>query len=246
MIWHPDQNGHTCTTKQVLKLTVFRSHTNSSHLIISPLSPQGNIPTFPLSRTIITSTERWRSISFRQISCMVVFPAAKLILPVVTRNMSPMPPQELSDMIIDYLHDDKAALRSAGLVCKSWFPASRFHLFSDIKLSVYNVHNNGLYEAICAEGSTITPYILHLEIENKSQDAKNVDIALLRLPPFRNLKSLSLGQIQWASLTPGAEKRVTTMAQNLTTLSLCYFTVGHLLSSHLDLSCLIICCIGAV
>ena len=134
-------------------------------------------------------------------------------------------PQELSDMIIDYLHNDEAALRSAGLVCKSWFPESRFQLFSDIKLSVYN-STSGLSEAICAQGSTIPPYILHLEIENKGQDAKNdVDLALLRLPPFSNLKTLSLGQINWASLT-GAKKCVTTMAQTITTLSLCYFTVS--------------------
>ena len=138
--------------------------------------------------------------------------------------MPPIPPQELSDMIIDCLHNDEASLRSAGLVCKSWFPESRFHLFSDIKLSVYNVYHSGLAKAICAEGSTIPPYILHLEIENKGQDTNNVDLTLLRLPRLSNLKSLSLGQIKWASLT-GAKKCVTTMAQNITTLSLCYFTV---------------------
>lgn len=151
-----------------------------------------------------------------------------------------MPPQELTDIIIDYLHNDEAALRSASLVCKSWFPESRFQLFSSIKLPVYDVYNaSGLIEAICAEGSTIPPYILHLEIENKGhQDAKNVDLALLRLPPFNNLKSLSLGQIKWASLTD-AKKCVISMAQNITTLSLCYFTVRHfrLLSSLFCLIC---------
>lgn len=174
--------------------------------------------------------------------CMVVFPAT---LRHISRIMQPILPQELSDMIIDYLHNDEAALRTAGLVCKSWFPESRFHLFSDIKLSVYNVHNvhnvhnNGLTEAICAEGSTIPPYILHLEIMTRGQDAKYVNLALLRLPPLCNLKSLSLGQIKWASLT-GAKKCVTTMAQNITTLSLCCFTVRHpsfvllrFISSHL-------------
>lgn len=150
----------------------------------------------------------------------------------MTRNMQL--PQELSDMIIDYLHNDEAALCNAGLVCKSWFPESRFQLFSNIKLSVYNVYISGLAEAICAESSTIPPYILHLEIENKGQDFKNVDLALLRLPPFSNLKSLSLAQIKWASLT-GAKKCVTTMAQNITTLSLCYFTVRHPSSSFVFL-----------
>lgn len=166
-----------------------------------------------------------------------------------TRNMPPMPPQELSDIIIDFLHNDVAALCSAGLVCKSWFPTSQFHLFSNRRLYVYNlsyrVYPDGFLDAICAEGSTIPPHILHLWIEDMCQDAKKFDIALLRLPPFSNLKSLSLARINWASLSSAAENCVTTMAQNITTLTLFRCTVRHLHSSYLDLFCLI-CYIGAV
>ena len=112
-----------------------------------------------------------------------------------------MPPQELSNMIIDYLYDDKAALCSAGLVCKSWFPTSRFHLFSHIMLPIYNVRIDRLPDAICAKGSTIPPYILHLKIVNRSEDALNANRLLVRLPPLRNLKSLSLQSVLWTRHT---------------------------------------------
>ncbi|KDR80715.1 hypothetical protein GALMADRAFT_135836 [Galerina marginata CBS 339.88] len=42
---------------------------------------------------------------------------------------------ELYDYIIDFLHDDEPALRASALVCHSWLPASRFHLFCDLKLT---------------------------------------------------------------------------------------------------------------
>ncbi|KAF7332905.1 hypothetical protein MVEN_02396000 [Mycena venus] len=44
-------------------------------------------------------------------------------------------PHELWDAILDHLHDDRAALRAAALVCRTWVPTTRFHLFEDISLS---------------------------------------------------------------------------------------------------------------
>ena len=39
---------------------------------------------------------------------------------------------ELTDQIIDFLHDDKEALGACALTHPTWLPASRFHLFSAI------------------------------------------------------------------------------------------------------------------
>ncbi|GJE85643.1 hypothetical protein PsYK624_017220 [Phanerochaete sordida] len=39
-------------------------------------------------------------------------------------------PQELADMIIDHLHDDRQSLQQCSLVCKAWEPSSTVHLFS--------------------------------------------------------------------------------------------------------------------
>ena len=44
-----------------------------------------------------------------------------------------MPP-ELQDMVVDYLHDDRASLVSCARVCKAWLPTVRFHLYTEVKL----------------------------------------------------------------------------------------------------------------
>ena len=134
----------------------------------------------------------------------------------------PTIPQELSDMILDFLHNDVAALCNAGLVCKSWLPSSRFHLFSEIWLS--SLEHHGL-ELTCVEGSTIPPYILDLSIEGNERQF--VDETLRRLPLLSNIKSLRLTHINMANLTPDAKKKLTTMLQNLTTLYLGTFTVRN-------------------
>ncbi|KAF9526870.1 hypothetical protein CPB83DRAFT_857133 [Crepidotus variabilis] len=46
----------------------------------------------------------------------------------------PRLPQELTDHIIDHLYDDSASLRSCALVCHSWLPPSRYHLFAKVSL----------------------------------------------------------------------------------------------------------------
>jgi hypothetical protein len=145
-------------------------------------------------------------------------------------------PQELSDMILDFLHDDVAALCSAGLVCKSWLPASRFHLFSKIKIRGLRPTGVGrlgnrprILELICADESTIPPYILHLSI---AVGIQFVNETLLRLPLLSNLKTLSLSRIEMASLSQDAKKRLTVMLQKLTTLDLSNFTVRNCISLY--------------
>ncbi len=43
-------------------------------------------------------------------------------------------PSELWDIIIDFLHDDKRAMRRCSLVCKAWISSSRLHLFHAVSL----------------------------------------------------------------------------------------------------------------
>jgi hypothetical protein len=155
--------------------------------------------------------------------------------------MPPAIPQELSDMIIDFLHNDVSALCSAGLVCKSWLPTSRFHLFSRIQLSSLNVPR--LLELICAEGSIVPPYIVDLEII--VDESQIVEEMLLRLPLLSNLKTLFLSNIIMASLTPDAKKRLNIMFRNLTSLTLFDFIVRNYFSLYFDSFCLT-CDIGLV
>jgi hypothetical protein len=51
--------------------------------------------------------------------------------------MTKVPP-ELTDRIIDFLHSDRKALKTCALVCKSWIPSSRLHLFETLYLTTSN------------------------------------------------------------------------------------------------------------
>ena len=46
---------------------------------------------------------------------------------------------EIMDLIIHHLHDDKLSLRACSITCKQWLPSSRYHLFSKMILSPFNV-----------------------------------------------------------------------------------------------------------
>jgi hypothetical protein len=61
---------------------------------------------------------------------ITVFPASNFPWAATTMS-SPYLPAELLDHIVDHLHDTKDALKSCGLVSKSWIPRTRRHLFAD-------------------------------------------------------------------------------------------------------------------
>ncbi|KAF8532018.1 hypothetical protein JB92DRAFT_3276846, partial [Gautieria morchelliformis] len=41
-------------------------------------------------------------------------------------------PGELSDQVIDHLHDDSPSLRACYITCCAWAPSARFHIFHNI------------------------------------------------------------------------------------------------------------------
>lgn len=53
--------------------------------------------------------------------------------PSITQNETNIPP-ELSDHIIDFLHDDRRALKACSLTCRTWYPTSRYHLWRKVHL----------------------------------------------------------------------------------------------------------------
>src|SRR5262245_31431042 len=131
--------------------------------------------------------------------------------------------QELSDNIIDHLHDDKPTLRRCGLVCRSWLPSSRFHLFSTICLRYYNIGT--ALTILCAHNSTISPYVRQLDMEEglgRIWDPPWVSNALLKLPVFTAIEELSLSRISWDSLAFEAKNRLLDISRGLNTLTLDY------------------------
>lgn len=71
---------------------------------------------------------------------------------------------ELSDRIIDYLHDDRTALCICGLVCKQWYQSSRYHLFVNVVIRD-EIDAAALSDLLVQSGSAIAPCLQTIEIE---------------------------------------------------------------------------------
>lgn len=104
---------------------------------------------------------------------------------------NPVLPPELTDEIIYHLRHDIDALSSASLVCKSWFPAARSHLFHVVKLGRAGIHPNFL-ENLKSPDSIISPHVQRLHYISC-----NIKSSLLGVQYFKNIESLGLYFLKW-------------------------------------------------
>jgi len=96
-------------------------------------------------------------------------------------------PQELVDIIIDYLHNDGGALRICALVCKNWIPCSRYHLFEKIGHCLYVDPESytKLLRLFYTPCCTLVPFLHRLVIEDRGYhyfQARKVVQLLNKLP----------------------------------------------------------------
>ena len=102
-------------------------------------------------------------------------------------RMPPKLPAELSDAIIDHLHNDKASLAACALVCKGWVPASRHHLFRSVVIDP--LHVAAFISLVQSPLSTIPGHITHFGM----QDIRNLDkILILCMNYLHSVTSLCL------------------------------------------------------
>jgi hypothetical protein len=77
--------------------------------------------------------------------------------------------QEIFDLIIDQLHDDRPALRTCALVSKSWTPRSRFQFFKHVTVKIYtedHEQTGTFFGLLRSPHQTIVPFIRSLSIEH--------------------------------------------------------------------------------
>ncbi|KAL0565681.1 hypothetical protein V5O48_016341 [Marasmius crinis-equi] len=113
----------------------------------------------------------------------------------MTRQLSvPSLPPEITDYIIDHCHSDKDALSTCGMVSKSWYSASRYHLFSAVEVS--QVEGKGFYDLLHTSrllGVTVTSYIQELSFHLKAGDTEGwlADLSSV-LPEYVPLRTLRI------------------------------------------------------
>ncbi|RDX44474.1 hypothetical protein OH76DRAFT_1094686 [Lentinus brumalis] len=105
-----------------------------------------------------------------------------------TGKVSVILPGELSDTVVDFLHDDKDSLRQCSLVCKAWLSSSRLHLFNTITVRDAERTFEQLQPFLAAIPSSASA-IHHLIFSGQATlTIDEVQVALCSLPGLRELK----------------------------------------------------------
>ncbi|KAI0778585.1 hypothetical protein BD413DRAFT_609176 [Trametes elegans] len=71
-------------------------------------------------------------------------------------------PLELSDYIIDFLHQDASTLSACSLVCRAWTPAARYHLFRTVLLQ--NEAYTASFHRLLATSPELGSYVRDLTV----------------------------------------------------------------------------------
>ncbi|KAI0739389.1 hypothetical protein C8Q80DRAFT_1198411 [Daedaleopsis nitida] len=103
-------------------------------------------------------------------------------------------PNEITDVIIDYLHDDKASLLACALVCRAWLSSSRYHLFRTFKIGERRagvVNRTGLN--FLATTPDIASRVRALELTRHHLNLSDLDTIFGALPNMRSLWLSDLG-----------------------------------------------------
>ncbi len=114
-----------------------------------------------------------------------------------------MLPPELTDRIIDYLHDDKRALSKCGRVARSWVVRSRIYLWQKITLD--GSYKSSAEQALFLDFIRASPrvpvvWIQHLELA--LLESPLADDIISQLPSLPSLDTLVLTSCSFRLIVP--------------------------------------------
>jgi hypothetical protein len=116
----------------------------------------------------------------------------------MTKISSPLLPQELLDLIVDFLHHDDDALRTISTVSRAFLSSSWRHLFQSLTLNSPRLATlKGRPDAPVSS----LPYVRHLRLfcNNFNEPWSNDDLrCLVRLAA---VESLSIRHVNWTSVS---------------------------------------------
>jgi len=79
-------------------------------------------------------------------------------------------PRELSDMVLDNLHDDKPSLNSCSRVARGWTAGARYHLFSCVRLQFTRGNQStpaSNLESFLDEGHAVWKFVREICVFNR-------------------------------------------------------------------------------
>ncbi|RDB30053.1 hypothetical protein Hypma_013885 [Hypsizygus marmoreus] len=114
------------------------------------------------------------------------------LIPFSRHTMSPIHslPLELIDIIIDHAHDNPPLLAACSLVCKAWFPTSRYHLFENATLNADNAYP--FIKLLNSDSPTVIPYIRRIEAKDNREGTPWLSDLLPCLIALTSVTSISI------------------------------------------------------
>lgn len=110
-------------------------------------------------------------------------------------------------MIIDFLHNDKCALITTSLICRSWLQSARYHLYSSITLFISSSDTINAFLGHLEATPSLGPLIRSLTLRGPGSDSQFATIRICAATICRILEklpsvvTLTLDTIVW-SLVP--------------------------------------------
>lgn len=141
-----------------------------------------------------------------------------------------MLPTELCNLIIDHLHDSKPSLSACSLVCRSWVPECRFHLFH--KVVLYRGTADPFFQLFESPYATIaSAHTRELDVAQNRQggnlgskllDDLSFQGVLSRCPAdvFEHVQKLSVTWVGWWTLSDAERLSIGQRFKNVTELAL--------------------------
>ena len=140
---------------------------------------------------------------------------------------------EVTEIIIDHLHNDPRSLRACTLVSKQWLPTSRFHLIP--RLQVQENFVDSFLELLESPHSQFARSARVLEIANLSTGHNNAWVNRVMPSLVKHLghvTSFNLSYVKWGQLTPRAIECMNGFMniQSLALLDCSFMTLQQLVS----------------
>ncbi|KAK0205067.1 hypothetical protein DFS33DRAFT_729964 [Desarmillaria ectypa] len=114
-----------------------------------------------------------------------------------------MLPPELTDFIIDLLHNDLTSLSTCALVCSQWLARSRFNGFATARLWPWRAAE--FFRLLKAPGCTFASYISRIEFDDNATRPSMENIPFDRVLKFNSLTRVSnvrvirLAHLDWTA-----------------------------------------------
>jgi hypothetical protein len=119
------------------------------------------------------------------------------------KSLSPLPVHlsarvapELQDRILDNLHDSKKDLSTCSIVCKSWLPTCRFHLFAEV---IYNPEFARFLDSSMHAFNSIAPYIKQVTMKGPFSQEDELYVSAYSILRLERVFKLHIQTFNWES-----------------------------------------------